>query len=155
MNKENTENKTPLIAAGDVKTFLNIYHSYYALPGIIVEGNKIGRTIGFPTANILPDSGFSVPKEGVYAVFVSIDKKVLKGMLNIGIRPTFNLSQVTIEVHLLDFSEMIYNRRITIYFVDRIRNEIKFESKELLIEQLNSDRNTINEILDMSPLPLL
>lgn len=155
MNKEDTKNRTQLITAGDVKTFLDIHHSYYTLPGIIVEGNKIGRTIGFPTANILPDSDFSIPKEGVYAVFVSVDKKILKGMLNVGIRPTFNLSEVTIEVHLLNFSEMIYNRRISIYFVDRIRDEIKFESKELLIEQLNSDRNTINEILDMSPLPLL
>jgi riboflavin kinase / FMN adenylyltransferase len=155
MNKEDTKNQTKMIIQGDMQTFFTIHHSYYTLTGIVVEGNKIGHTIGFPTANILPDSGHIVPSNGVYAVFVSMDGKILKGMLNIGIRPTFDLHQVTIEVHLLDFSEMIYNRQITVYFVDRIRDEIKFETKELLVEQLNSDRKAIRNLLEKAPLPNL
>jgi len=148
-------NATKMIIQGEVQLFFHIHHSYYALSGIIVEGNKIGRSIGFPTANILPDAGFALPKEGVYAVFASVDGKILKGMLNIGIRPTFDLNQVTIEVHLLDFSETIYNRQITVYFVDRIRDEIKFETKELLVEQLNSDRKAVHDLLERSALPNL
>ncbi len=147
------KNATKMIIQGDVQLFFNNYHSYHALSGVIIEGNKIGRTLGFPTANILPGNGSIIPKEGVYAVFVAVDGKIIKGMLNIGVRPTFDLNEVTIEVHLLDFSETIYNRQVTVYFVDRIRDEIKFETKELLIEQLSSDRNRISNLLDKSPLP--
>jgi riboflavin kinase/FMN adenylyltransferase len=147
------KNAAKLIIQGEVQLFFNIHHSYHILSGVIIEGNKIGRTLGFPTANILPEKGSTIPKDGVYAVFVAVDGKIIKGMLNIGIRPTFDLNEVTIEVHLLDFSETIYNRQITVYFVDRIRDEIKFETKELLIEQLDSDRKKISDLLEKSPLP--
>lgn len=153
MNKEDINKSAQLIKQGDMQSFFNIYHSYYSLSGVIVGGNGIGHKIGFPTANIFPDPQSTVPQKGVYAVFVSLESKILKGMLNIGIRPTFNLNEVTIEVHLFDFSETIYNHRITVFFVDRIRDEVKFESKELLIEQLKDDRHKISEILQRSTPP--
>ena len=74
-------------------------------------------------------------------------------MLNIGVRPTFNLSEITLEVHLFDFDQLVYNQQISVYFVARVRDEIKFESKELLIQQLQSDKNSIIEILKISQAP--
>ncbi len=136
-----------LILKGDVKKYFSINHHFYSLTGIIINGNKIGRTIGFPTANIKPINESLIPKNGVYAVLVLIDNISYKGMLNIGIRPTFEFSQLSIEVHILDFSQSIYNKVVTISFVDRIRDEIKFNSKEELIEQLSNDKSIIQKIL--------
>lgn len=153
MNKDNTNIPIELILNGDVKNIFLNFHSYYPINGIIIDGNKIGRTIGFPTANILPVENSLIPKNGVYAVFVSINECIYRGMLNIGVRPTFDLTNISIEVHLFDFNESIYNQEVTIHFVERIRDEIKFSSKEELMAQLQQDQIIITNVLKNYPMP--
>jgi riboflavin kinase / FMN adenylyltransferase len=153
MNKDNTNIPIKLIINGDVKNIFINFHFYYSINGIIIKGNKIGRTIGFPTANILPVENSLIPKNGVYAVFVSINKIIYRGMLNIGVRPTFDLTNISIEVHLFDFNESIYDQEVTIHYVERIRDEIKFKSKEELIAQLQQDQIIITNVLKNYPMP--
>jgi len=120
---------------------------YYSLSGKVIEGKKIGRTIGFPTANIQPDSGNKlIPCNGVYAVEVIVDKKVYQGMLNIGSNPTVNsnLKLRSIEVNILDFNEDIYGKGITVIFRKRLRDEKKFSGLKELTEQMELDKwNTL------------
>lgn len=113
----------------------------YSLYGVVVAGNRMGRTIGFPTANIqLYEPLKLVPGNGVYAVEVEVNGGFFKGMCNIGTRPTVGGSARTIEVHILDFSEDIYGLPLKIRFLRRIRDERKFTSLEALREQLEKDR---------------
>ena len=116
----------------------------YSITGVVVTGNKIGRTIGFPTANIdLEDEYKLVTANGVYACRVEYEGKIYLGMGNIGIRPTVNHSDLTIEVNIFDFDKEIYDENITIFFVDRIRDEIKFENLTELRDQLKKDEVTV------------
>lgn len=130
----------------------NGYLGYiYSLQGVVIEGNKLGRSIGFPTANIQSADPYKlIPAEGVYAVTVSVKGKTYKGMLNIGFRPTlyFNADNRTIEVNIFDFEGDIYKEQITIFFHKRTRNEQKFANIEGLKAQLAVDREQIMEILD-------
>lgn len=113
----------------------------YCLTGKIVTGDQLGRTIGFPTANIEVDSPFKlIPSHGSYAVRVKLNNRHLEGMLNIGIRPTVYGEQQTIEVHIFDFNESIYGEKITVSFVKQIREETKFASLEALQSQLVLDK---------------
>ena len=124
------------------------YH--YTLSGKVIEGNQLGRKIGFPTANIdTYDRHKLVPADGVYAVLVEIGGQVLKGMLNIGIRPTvnYNADHKSIEVHIFDFDQDIYNSDITILFIEKIRDEQKFDGIDSLQNQLIKDQNIIMDIL--------
>lgn len=129
----------------------NRYLGYrYTLHGNVVEGNRVGRKLGFPTANIeASDSNKLIPGYGVYAVEVIIEGKKLGGMLNIGTRPTFNKNadNRSIEVHIFDFTEDIYTREITLVFVDKIREEQRFNGIEELTEQLKKDKVTALNIL--------
>jgi riboflavin kinase/FMN adenylyltransferase len=115
----------------------------YSLSGTIVEGRRLGREIGFPTANInLTDRNKLVPKDGVYAVEVLTEGLLLTGMLSIGYNPTVNSdpSKKTIEVNIFDFEKDIYNTGISVVFRKRLRDEKKFESISLLTEQLELDK---------------
>ncbi len=115
----------------------------YSLGGQIIEGRKLGRQIGFPTANIKPSSEHKlVPSNGVYAVEVKFENKVLKGMLNIGSNPTVNEdpSLRSIEVNILDFNEDLYGRNITVVFRKRLRDEKKFKSLDELVVQMELDK---------------
>lgn len=121
----------------------------YKISGEVVDGFRNGRKIGFPTANIKTDRNIIIPSNGVYAVTVNLnDGDIKKGMLNIGIRPTFdNGKNRSVEVNIFDFSENIYGKQIEIMFYDRIRNERKMQSLEELEKQLENDRITAKEIL--------
>jgi riboflavin kinase/FMN adenylyltransferase len=120
----------------------------YSITGTVVRGQKIGRTIGFPTANIeLEDEYKLVTANGVYACKVAHDGKIYKGMGNIGLRPTVMHSELTIEVNIFDFDKEIYDESITIYFIDRIRDEIKFDNLAGLRNQLQLDKITVLGIL--------
>ncbi len=138
------------IEKGRIET-ANILLGYkYFINGKIIAGDMIGRRLGYPTANIeLNDSHKLLPKNGVYAVKVRLDKGEHNGMLYIGTSPTTkqNLSPRTIEVHIIDFKGEIYGRKITINFIGRIRNEIKFNNEDELIKQLNSDKYKILNLL--------
>lgn len=122
----------------------------FTLHGTVVEGRRLGRKIGFPTANIeASDPNKLIPGYGVYAVEVKIDEKKYGGMMNIGSRPTFNKNadKRSIEVNIFDFSEEIYNKEITLIFAGKIRNEQKFSGVEALTEQLKKDKITAQKIL--------
>lgn len=122
----------------------------YLLAGTIETGRQLGRTIGFPTANIKPNDPLKlVPAHGVYAVLLHVDGKVAKGMMNIGIRPTVDNSLArTIEVHIINFNADIYNHQIEVAFVRKLRDEIKFPSIDDLKAQLAFDRNHAIEVLE-------
>ena len=113
----------------------------YFIEGTVVEGNQKGREIGFPTANIKIDEWYKlIPAKGVYAVKVLIEGNYYVGMLNIGIRPTINGTNETIEVNIFNFNENIYNKTVRIEFYQRIRNEQKFEQFSDLKTQLEIDK---------------
>jgi len=130
---------------GDMKK-ANHYLGYsYLLKGKVITGRRLGRELGFPTANILPDDHHKmVPTDGVYAVFADVDGVRYKGMLNVGTRPTVNsnVDHRSIEVNIFDFSGDIYHRDISVSFVERIRDEVKFESLENLKAQLVNDKTS-------------
>lgn len=137
------------LANGDIDT-ANKYLGYqYMFSGKVVEGKRLGRTIGFPTANIQANPDKLIPRIGVYAVEVLVTNQRYTGMLNIGYNPTVDSSLATlhIEVHLLNFNEDIYNKDITLLFKKRIRDEVKFSGLEQLKRQLESDKAEIIKIL--------
>jgi len=122
----------------------NEYLGYpYFLSGEVVKGKQLGRTIGFPTANIHIEEEYKkIPKNGVYIVKTFIDNKTVFGMMNIGFNPTVNGERQTIEVNLFDFNADIYGQKLEISLLEYIREEQKFGSVDLLKEQLNRDKNT-------------
>lgn len=136
---------------GDMQKAARMLRRRYRLSGTVVHGDKRGKEIGFPTANIhLLDERKVVPKRGVYAVKAAVEGKQWGGMMNIGVRPTFDGQEQTLEVHLFDFDENIYGKTIEIQFVERIRDERQFDGVEQLIEQLNQDKSSAQKILAAS-----
>jgi len=121
----------------------------YRLKGTVVGGHQIGRTMGFPTANISPaDPNKLIPAPGVYAVWVEVERKRYKGMLDIGRRPTLHAdSDISIEVHLLNFEGSLYAKEISVEFVQRFRQEITFPDLEALTVQLVKDKDYVEKIL--------
>lgn len=116
----------------------------YNLQGKVIEGDKIGRTIGFPTANIqLDEPNKLVPMDGAYLVRVIIDSTSYEGMLNIGMRPTVSGEHKNIEVNILDFDQNIYNKTINLQFLEFLRPEKKFESLNALTIQLRKDQKEV------------
>lgn len=113
---------------------------FYPVSGTVIHGKKIGRTIGFPTANIETDSIKLLPKKGAYIVDVFVKNSKYKGMLSIGTNPTVNGEKLTTEVYILDFDDDIYGEAVTVHFRDFLHEEIKFESLEKLIERLEEDK---------------
>lgn len=122
----------------------NDYLGYnYLLTGTVVRGKQLGRTINFPTANIkIKENDKLIPQNGVYIVKSVVNNKMVYGMMNIGMKPTVNGKEQTIEVHFLDFNSDIYHQELQISFLSRIRSEQKFDSIALLQEQLEKDKNT-------------
>ena len=113
----------------------------YFVFGRVTYGNQIGKKIGFPTANIeIKDRHKMLPCNGVYIVKVNWNGEEYFGMCNIGIRPTINKSSFSIEVHLFDFKHEIYNDYLTLYFLERIRDEKRFQSLDELTSQLDQDK---------------
>ena len=137
------------IVNGDSKVANQNLGYPYLLRGFVIEGNKLGRTIGFPTANIfIEDQDKLIPKNGVYAVYAYIEGERYKGMLNIGVRPTINNDKrKTIEVHIFDFNEEIYSKTVRLELSAYIRDEEKFENIDALIQQLKVDEITSRKLL--------
>jgi riboflavin kinase/FMN adenylyltransferase len=133
------------LSEGDIITANEFLGYHYPVSGTVVGGKKIGRTIGYPTANIDVDPIKLLPKNGAYIVDVELNGQMHKGMLSIGTNPTVNGTKKTTEVYILDFDQDIYGENITVYFRDYLHDEIKFESLEKLIERLDEDKQlTIN-----------
>ena len=126
---------------GDVKQAAKYLGRDYIVSGTVVKGKQLGRTIGFPTANIkVGDINKQIPADGVYAVKVFINNRTILGMLNCGVRPTVDGLTHAVEVHLFDFNEDLYNTTLSVAFVDKLRNEIKFENLQALTNQLENDK---------------
>lgn len=123
-------------------TLANNYLGYnYFFSGIVVKGKQLGRTIGFPTANIKINEDYKlIPKNGVYIVKSNYDKKTIFGLMNIGTRPTIDGTNQTIEVFFLDFDKTIYDKTLTIEIIEFIREEQKFDSLNDLKNQINEDK---------------
>jgi riboflavin kinase / FMN adenylyltransferase len=112
-------------------------HSYY-VDGTVVEGRKRGRELGFPTANIATDNEL-LPPHGIYATVLDVDGVVHAGLTNIGTRPTFDESDVTVETYLLKYSGDLYGKRVRLSFVQRLRDERRFEDVDALRAQMQAD----------------
>lgn len=124
----------------------------YKITGIVVQGEKRGRTIGFPTANVMPDEDYVLPKLGVYAVTLKklSTQKTYKGVCNIGVKPTFHdpsVSAVSIEVNIFDFNESIYGERVEVEWHAFIRPEQKFNVIDALVAQINQDKVKAEQLL--------
>ncbi len=133
---------------GEIEMAENCLGYPYFFTGKVVKGFRVGHELGFPTANIEQDNMLKmIPSPGVYAVKVRIEGTVeLKhAMMNIGTRPTFNGTQQTLEVHILNFNDDIYGKMISVAFVHKLRNERQFPSKEALSEQLVKDAQMVKE----------
>ncbi|MDG1277202.1 MAG: bifunctional riboflavin kinase/FAD synthetase [Algoriphagus sp.] len=136
------------LEAGDVITAINYLGRAYELNGLVIKGQQIGRSIGFPTANIhIPNDYKLIPKDGVYAVEAMVNEKIYKAMLNIGNRPTVDGHKKTVEAHLFDFQGDLYDKQITIYFKAFLRDERKFEGLEALKAQLSLDQVNAKKLL--------
>lgn len=138
-----------LLQEGDVEKTASLLGHHYLLTGTVGEGHHVGKRLGFPTANVNPERGKVLPRDGVYAVWVvTEDGTRRKGMLNIGHRPTLdNGEERSIEVNIIDFDEDVYGKTIQMEFVCRLRDEQKFNSLESLQQQLAEDRKRVLEIL--------
>jgi riboflavin kinase/FMN adenylyltransferase len=138
--------RNTLETTGEVGIVRDYLGRNYEMSGLVIHGNKRGRLLGYPTANIsLTDSRKVIPKNGVYAVNVRIEKDPTryKAMMNIGFRPTFSEEkQISLEVHIFDFNQEIYGKTMTVEFISRIREEMTFPSIQALQEQLGKDQNS-------------
>lgn len=125
---------------GNMEQAARFLERYYILNGTVVHGDKRGKKIGYPTANIRPGNDRKIlPKKGVYAVWARIEGEYYGGMMNIGVRPTFEGERETLEVHIFDFSAVIYGKEIQVQFVSRLRDEMPFRGIEQLKAQLEQD----------------
>lgn len=138
------------VIAGDVGAARDMLGRPYSITAKVVKGNQLGHTLGFPTANIDLPEGIAIPKPGVYAAIVkTLDDGVKHpAMVNIGSRPTLMRGDnMVIESHLIDWTGNLYDKEITVRFISRIRDELKFDSIDALRAQLATDRNRVKEIL--------
>ncbi|MBW7650327.1 bifunctional riboflavin kinase/FAD synthetase [Anoxybacillus sp. ST4] len=135
------------LAEGDVEQLPHVLGRLYKVTGTVVHGDKRGRTIGFPTANVALDDDYIIPRVGVYAVTVTIDEKTWEGVCNVGYKPTFQVrrDEPTIEVHLFNFSTDIYGANVSIQWHKRLRDERAFSSVHELVEQIHRDAQAARE----------
>ncbi len=139
-----------LLGEGKVHEVSNALTYPYSITGKVVKGEHIGTHLGYPTANLQMDNPHKmIPVAGVYAVRCVMNdgrSKILKGMMNIGTRPTFGEHTQTLEVHILDFEGDLYGQTITVSFIERLRDEQRFESEEELKRQLEEDANKVKSL---------
>jgi riboflavin kinase / FMN adenylyltransferase len=138
------------ILGGDVGSAFRLLGRPYNVSGSVIKGLQRGSEIGIPTANIEPQKEL-IPARGVYAVRVALEGRTYRGVLNIGYNPTFQNEQLSMEVHLLDFKGDLYDRILDVQFIQRIRDEMKFESPAKLVEQIRRDIETARLILETEP----
>lgn len=135
-----------LIAEGNLEEANNFLGRPLSYIGEVIHGNERGRKIGFPTANLKIEEKRAILPNGAYAVKVEYKDKIYNGMANIGNNPTFNLNEKRLEVNIFDFSKYIYDEKIEVMFIAKLREEVKFESVEKLTVALNNDKNRAEEI---------
>ncbi|MBP5430489.1 MAG: riboflavin biosynthesis protein RibF [Elusimicrobiaceae bacterium] len=138
-----------LLAQGDIPRANALLGRPYELTGRVIVGHKLGRRLGYPTANL--DTGiYKILPLGVFAVKVRVGTRIYDGFCNIGFRPTVNTLNTIlplVEVHIFNFKQSIYGRKITVWFYEKLRNETKFDGLEALKTQLAADKQTAQDIL--------
>ncbi|MCT8976812.1 bifunctional riboflavin kinase/FAD synthetase [Clostridium sp. CX1] len=125
---------------GDIKKANKLLTRPFMIEGAVVKGKQLGRTLGFPTVNLDYDKKFLLPRGGVYYTVVEYKKRMFKGITDVGYNPTTEDNKLSIETHILDFNENIYGEKIKVYFLERMREEKKFNSLNELVEQLKKDK---------------
>jgi len=129
-----------LVAAGDVANAARFLGAPFHMRGLVAHGDKRGRTLGFPTANLVPDPRLIVPDHGIYACRAAVDGETYIAAVNVGVRPTFKTGRgLLVEAFLLDFDGDIYGHELRLDFLDRLRGERRFDSVDALIEQMGQD----------------
>ena len=128
-----------LVAGGEVTQAAGLLGRPYVLRGEVVVGDRRGRSIGFPTANVLPDTEAVIPARGVYAGYVRFGEKEFAACTNVGVAPTFGRAESRVEAHLLDFEGDLYGRVVDVSFVERIREERRFSGVDELVGQIRRD----------------
>lgn len=137
---------------GDVQLANTLLGRPFCISGTVEHGEKRGRLLGYPTANIRPEEDILIPKRGVYAVWACLEEKCVAGMMNIGKKPTFHdLYDTIIEVHFFDFDGDLYGQEITIYVETRLRDERKFNGINELLAQLKKDMAKAEEVFSKKP----
>jgi riboflavin kinase/FMN adenylyltransferase len=129
------------LSEGDIKTANHLLGHDFTLSGKVVDGDKIGRSLGFPTANISIAENYKlIPKDGIYASHIKVNGKTYKGMLYIGNRPAVHGKRLSVEVNIFDFNETIYNHDITVYLKEHIRNDMDFKNIDMLKKKMEEDK---------------
>jgi riboflavin kinase/FMN adenylyltransferase len=137
-----------LVAAGDVAAAARFLGTPFHMRGTIAHGDKRGRTLGFPTANLVPDAQLVVPDHGIYACRAQVDGQTRIAAVNVGVRPTFKTGRgLLVEAYLLDFEGDIYDRELRLDFLERLRGEKRFDSVEALVEQMGADVEETRKIV--------
>ena len=135
------------LSEGNVRKARELSGLFYTIEGTVVHGRHLGRTLGFPTANLELNEGEQfMAAFGVYAVHIKLDDQHLCGIGNIGMRPTVNGTSMTIEIHIFDFSEEIYGKKLTVQFIDYLKPEKKFSSLDDLVSQIKLDIKTAQSL---------
>ncbi|WAW15646.1 bifunctional riboflavin kinase/FAD synthetase [Peptostreptococcus equinus] len=134
-----------LISEGKMKEAEKLLGRNYSIGGNVIRARQIGRTLGFPTANIDYDKKLIIPKIGVYATLAKVSGNIYCGATSVGTNPTVNGSSITIETYILNFDGDIYDEYLTVEFLELMRDEIKFDTKEELIEQLFLDKEYVRK----------
>ncbi len=132
-----------LLEIGDVDKVSEFLGRDYEIKGIVVHGKKIGRNLGFPTINLKYDDNILVPKVGVYQTKVNIDGKIYNGATNVGYSPTVKQNEFTVETYILQYNGDLYEKEVSVIFIRRIRDEIKFDTLEDLKKQMSMDIKNI------------
>jgi riboflavin kinase/FMN adenylyltransferase len=129
-----------LVTAGEVDVAARFLGAPFQMRGTIVHGDKRGRTLGFPTANLVPDNALTVPGHGVYACRAEVDGDTHVAAVNVGVRPTFQTGRgLLVEAFLLDFSADVYGRELRLDFLERLRGERRFDDVDALVKQMHGD----------------
>ncbi|MBP5326831.1 MAG: riboflavin biosynthesis protein RibF [Bacteroidales bacterium] len=140
------------LASGDMRLANSMLGVPYSVSGEVVHGRHVGSGLGFPTANIaVGDRNKMLPAAGVYAMVAIVDGRRYAAMANLGVQPTFHMSVSALEVHIIDFSSDIYGKKVTVEFIDKIRDIETFDSPQALVAQLHDDCRKVKALNTNSP----
>lgn len=139
------------VAKGDMERVFRLLGRHYSITGEVKDGRRVGSKIGFPTANLHPEDYLIIPHNGVYITRTLFDGRFYASLTNVGPNPTFgDMERISVETHILNFSNDIYKKDIEVFFLSKIRSERKFKNKEELVEQINRDIATAKEYFDIN-----
>ena len=128
-----------MVARGEVKAASSMLGRWYSLTGLVVAGERRGRLLGFPTANLSLDRAITIPADGIYATWAIVGGRRCEAATCIGVRPTFGESERMVEAFILDFDEELYGESLTLEFADRLRDELAFPTVDALVDQMKED----------------